>query len=197
MRTPFRWTLPGQLPLQVLCACCALWAVPAVTVGAPEQITPSAEVSTRGPAATEPTSAPKPTTSNNTARIGGVSVDRRALTLVAMACLIGMIAGWSSGGPREPRVRLLTKPQKANLSVLVPPGPTPRLIPSDAPNAKRARPSRAQVPRQTPPGTTRSGIVDYIAPFVDAGKPSEDARVDYLLESDDSVEESLDPHGSS
>jgi hypothetical protein len=189
MRTPFRWTLPGQSPLQVLCTCCALWGAPAAVAGTPEQVTPAPVVSTPAPAAAPST--PK----DNTARTGGV--DRRVLTLLAMACLVGMIAGWTSGGPREPRVRLLTKPKKTEqLSVLVPPGPTPRLIPSDSPNATRARPGRAPVPRQTPAGTSRSGIVDYIAPFTDAAKTSGEGRLDYLLESDDSVEEPLDPAGS-
>jgi hypothetical protein len=114
----------------------------------------------------------------------------QTLVLLAIACLIGAIAGWARKGPRKPRVRLLIKPQKTPPPVLVPPGPTRRLIPSDSAKATRPRPAPAPAPRMTPVSTTRSGIVDYIAPFVDAGESSEKARVDYLLESDESVEES-------
>jgi len=124
--------------------------------------------------------------------IGGVSIDRRALMLVAMACLVGVIAGWVNGGPREPRFRLFNKPKKTHLSVLVPAGPTPRLIPGDSPHATRAHGSRAPVPRQTPVGTTSSRAVHYIAAFADPAAVNERDRVDYLL-SGDSVEESLDP----
>jgi hypothetical protein len=52
------------------------------------------------------------------------------------------------------------------------------------------------VSRQTPVGTTRSGIVDYIAAFAESAAANEENRVDYILESDDSVEESVDPPGS-
>jgi hypothetical protein len=166
MRTPSGWALPGQKSLQVLCACLALWIVPA----------PAAATSTA---------------SHNTLQIGNVSFDRRVLTLVAMVCLIGTIAGWTGKGARAPRIRLFTKPKKTQLTVLVPPGPAPRLVPGDSPNATRPRPAPAPVPRVAPPGTG-SGIIDYIAPFAGSGEAGEKARVDYLLESEESGE-SLDP----
>jgi len=119
----------------------------------------------------------------------------QTLVLLAIACLVGAIAGWARKGPRKPRVRLLVKPQKTPPPVLVPPGPTRPLIPGDSPRATRARPAPAPAPRMTPVSTTRSGIVDYIAPFVDSGKSSDKARVDYLLESDDDIEEQNSRHG--
>jgi hypothetical protein len=187
MRTPFGWTLTSQTSLQVLCASCALWCAPAAALAAPEQITPTPVVSTPAPVAATSMA------DISTARIGGVWFDRRVLTLLAMGCLVGMITGWASGGPRETRFRLLNKPKKTHLSVLAPPGPAPRLIPSDSPNATRARWTRAPVSRQTPAGATGSSAVDYIAVFADSAEASEGARVDYLLESSDSEEESVDP----
>jgi hypothetical protein len=189
MRTPFGWTLTARTSLPALCACCALWCAPAAALAAPEQITPLPVVSTPAPAAATST------TNNSTVRIGAVSFDRRVLTLLAMGCLVGMIAGWVNGGPRETRFRLLNKPKKTHLSVLVPPGPAPRLIPRDSPNAARASSSRAPISRQTPAGATRPRVVDYIAAFSDSAEASERARVDYLLMSSDSVGESLDPPG--
>ena len=117
---------------------------------------------------------------------GTVRVVRRALALVAMMCLVGMIVGWARRLPRERRVRLRARPDRAPLTVLVPPGPAPRLIPSDSPNATRPRPVADPVPRMAPAGTG-SGIVDYIAPFAGAGGAGESARLDYLLESGDST----------
>jgi hypothetical protein len=96
-----------------------------------------------------------------------------------------MIAGWASAGPRDTRLRLLKKPKKARLSVLVSPGPAPRLIPGDSPNARRARWARAPVSRQTSVGDTHPRVLHYFAPFADAAETNEDARVDYLLESDE------------
>lgn len=183
MRTPFGWTLRSRASLQVLCACCVLWGAP--TAAMSEQIAP-----TPGGPAPAPAAAAS-MTNNSTVRIGSVLFDRRVLTLLAMGCVVGIIAGWTCGGPRETRFRLLNKPKKTHLSVLVPPGPAPRLIPSDSPNATRSRSRRASVPRQTPDNTTRSGIVDYIAAFADA-KANERGGVDYLLVSGDSVE-SPDP----
>src|SRR5689334_710825 len=110
MRTPFRCALRLQTSLQILCAYGALLGTPAVVLGAPEQITP--------PATTTPTSVPAATSSiadNTTAHVGGMSVDRRVLTLLAMGCLVGMIVGWARGGPRETRLRLINKPKKARL----------------------------------------------------------------------------------
>jgi hypothetical protein len=184
MRTPFGWTLTAQTSLQVLCACCALWCAPAAALAAPEQITPLPVAS--GPASAAAT----PMGNNSTVRIGGVWFDRRALTLLAMACLVGMIAGWVGRGPRETRVRLFIKPKRTRLSVLVPPGPTPRLIPRDAPNATRASSTHAPVSRQMPAGATH---IDYIAAFADSAQASEAGRVDYLLVSSDPVEEAPDP----
>jgi hypothetical protein len=112
----------------------------------------------------------------------------QTLVLLAIACLVGAIAGWARKGARKPRVRLLVRPQKAPPPVLIPPGPTQRLIPSDSPKATRVRPTPTPAPRMTPVSTTRSGIVDYIAPFADSGEATDNARVDYLLESDESIE---------
>lgn len=187
MRTPFGWTLTAQTSLQVLCACCALWCAPAAALAAPEQITPMPVVSTPAPGAATSMA------NDSSVRIGGVSFDRRVLTLLAMGCLVGMIAGWVSVAPRETRFRLLNKPKKTRLSVLVPPGPAPRLIPRDSPNATRA--SRAPVSRQTPAGATRPRVINYIAAFGDSAEASAGGRVDYLLISSDSVGESLDPPG--
>jgi hypothetical protein len=100
-----------------------------------------------------------------------------------------MITGWVKGGPRETRVRLLTKGKKTRLSVLVPPGPAPRLIPSESPNATRARWPHGPVSRQTRVGATGSGVIDYIAAFADPAEASEGEAVDYLLPSE---EEPLD-----
>jgi hypothetical protein len=188
MRTPFAWTLP-QTSLQVVCACYALWGAPAAGLAATEQIVPTAAVST--PAAAAPTSM----ANHSAARIGGVSFNRRALALVGMGCLVGTILGWIWRGPRETRFRLLNKPKKVGLSVLVPPTPAPRLIPGDSPNATRTRSIRAPLSRQTPAVATRSGVIDYIAVFADSGKASAGSRVDYLLVSSDSAEESPDPSG--
>jgi hypothetical protein len=96
-----------------------------------------------------------------------------------------MIAGWVGRGASEPRVRLLVKPKKTPLSVLVPPGPAPRLIPSDSPKATRAR-STERVP---PAGGRRYAVIDYTAAFASSAEAKERARVDYLLVSSDSVEE--------
>lgn len=104
------------------------------------------------------------------------------LTLLAIAWLVGMIAGWISRGHRETRLRLHHKPKKSALPVLVPPGPAPRLIPSDSPKAARAS-------RLRPAGGPRYGAIDYLAAFSDS---PERGRVDYLLVSSDSVEESVD-----
>lgn len=122
---------------------------------------------------------------DSTARVGGFSFDRRVFTLLAMGCLVGLIAGWVRAGPREPRLRLLNKPKKTELSVLVSPGPAPRLVPSDSPNATRARWSRAEVSRQTPAGATHPRVLHYFAPFADSAEASEDAHVDFLLESEE------------
>jgi hypothetical protein len=176
MRTPFRWALQSQASLHILCACCVFSGTPAAALATPGQMTPAPVVS--GPAS------------------GALSERRVVLLLaigsvVAVGCVVGMIGGRTSRSPREPRLRLINKPKRTNLSVLVPPGPAPRLIPSDSPNAARKRPAHSPVPRQTPDGTTRSGIVDYLAAFADASKASERERVDYLLVSgDDSVEQS-------
>ncbi len=116
MRTPFAWTLPSRTSLQVVCACYALWGAPVAGLTAPEKIMPMPAVSTRAPAA--PTSMP-----NHAARIRGVLFNRRVLTLVAMGCLVGTIVGWVRRGSRETRFRLLNKPRKMRLSVLVSPTP--------------------------------------------------------------------------
>jgi hypothetical protein len=113
--------------------------------------------------------------------------------ILAVAGAVGMIVGWTGQGPREPRLRLLHKPKKAQLQVLVPPGPPPRLIPGESPHAVRKRPPSAPVSRQTPAGTTSSGIVDYIAPFADSAEVIDERRVDYLLESGDGPDEPRDP----
>lgn len=106
------------------------------------------------------------------------------LTLFAIGCLIGLIAGWIGKSTRQPRVRLFNKPTKARLSVLVPPGPAPRLIPSDSPKVTRARPHHAPVP--APPASEKHyGGIDYIAVFAGSAKASEPGPVDYLLESPD------------
>ena len=191
MRTPFVWTRPSQRSLRVLCACYALWGAPATALAAPEQITQTPVVSTPAPAATASKA------NDSTARISSVLFDRRVLALLAMGGIVGLIIGWARGRPPAPRVRLLNKPKKTQLSVLVPPGPTPRLIPSEAPNATRARPSHFPVLRQTPAGTRHSAFIDYIAAFSDSAETSERCRVDYLLVSEDKVEESLDPASGS
>jgi hypothetical protein len=123
----------------------------------------------------------------------GVLSDRRVIlaiaSLIAVGGIVGMIAGRDNRAARGPRLRLLNEPKKTQLSVLVPPGPAPRLIPSDSPNAVRPRPTRGPIPRATPDGTTSSGIVDYLAAFADPPQPSEKDRVDFLLVPDDSVDE--------
>jgi len=106
------------------------------------------------------------------------------VALLALVCVVGTIVGWARNGPREPRVRLLARPKKTHLTVLVPPGPAPRLVAGESPNATRARPAPAPVLRTAPAGTG-SGVIDYIAPFADSGEANETARVDYLLEAGD------------
>jgi hypothetical protein len=106
------------------------------------------------------------------------------LALLALVCVVGTIVGRARSGPREPRVRLFTRPKKTHLTVLVPPGPAPRLVAGESPNATRARPAPAPVVRTAPAGTG-TGVIDYIAPFAGSGEASESARVDYLLETDD------------
>jgi hypothetical protein len=125
--------------------------------------------------------APAAVANNSIARIGDVLLDRQVLTLLVIGCLVGMIAGWIRRHPREPRVRLLNKPKKTPLSILVPPGPAPRLIPSDSPKVTRPRSTRAPVPRQTPVGAARPRVINYIAAFADSAEASERDRVDYLL----------------
>jgi hypothetical protein len=189
MQTSFGWTLPSQTSVRVLwilCACCALWGAPAAALAASERITPTPVLSTSTAAA--PTS---------TARIGGALFDKRVLTLLAMGCLVGIIAGWVSRRPRETRFHLLKKPKKMRLTVLVPAGPAPRLIPSDSPNATRTRRTRASVSRQTPDGATRSTVIDYIAAFADPAEAGDGGGVDYLLVSSNGVEESLNHPGAS
>jgi hypothetical protein len=176
MRTPFRWTRPSQTSLHALCACCALWGASAAVLA-------------------DPASGAATVVDNSAARIGSVLFDRRVLMLLAMGGLVGMLIGWIGRYPREPRIRLLNKPKKMPLSILVPPGPAPRLIPGDSPNATRPRATRAPVPRQTPVGAARPRVIDYIAAFTDPAEPSEAGRVDYLLVSGDNVEEALDPPG--
>jgi hypothetical protein len=181
MRTPCGWTPPRQKSWPLLCVFLTLWNGPAASVGAPKHIMPPSVVSASAPAAAAST------TTHETVQIGGLSFDRRVLALVAMVCLVPTIAGRAGRGAREPRVRLLTRPKKTSLTVLVPPGPAPRLVPGESPNATRARPAHAPVPRQAPAGAG-SGIIDYIAPFAGSGEGNEKARVDYLLESGENVE---------
>lgn len=182
MRTPFGWTLRSRTSLRlvrVVCACCAICGAPAVALSAPGQVIASGAVAATSAAAVAPSAA-----NNGVARADSSSFDRRVLILFAMGCVIGLIAGWVGGAPRDAHVRLFNKPKKkVRLSVLVPPGPAPRLVPGDSPNATRARSTRPPVPRQTPAGATGSGAVDYIAAF---GDPADTAdRVDYLLASSD------------
>src|SRR5689334_2134881 len=99
------------------------------------------------------------------------------LMLLALGCCIGLIAGWVSKVPRKTRVRLLTKPKDADLSVLVAPGPAPRLVPSDSPHATRPH-ARAPLTRQPPPANVTH--VDYSAAFSDGGTGQDESRVDYL-----------------
>jgi hypothetical protein len=103
-------------------------------------------------------------------------------TLFVLGCLAGLIAGWVSGGVRKTRFRLFNKPKKTSLPVLVPPGPAPRLIPNDSPNATRPQRTRAPLGHPMPAGATH---FDYIAVFAESGQGSEADRVDYLLVPDD------------
>jgi hypothetical protein len=194
MRTPFAWTLPSQVSLQAVCACYALWGAPAVGLAASEQIMPPPAVATPAVSTASP-AAPTSTTNSGTARIGDAVFNRRVLTLVALGCVVGTIIGWVRRSPHVTGVRLLHKPKKMRLSVLVPPTPAPRLVPGDSPNATRARSIRAPLPRQTPAGAPRSGAIDYIAAFADPGKARGGSRVDYLLVSSDSEEESPEAPG--
>jgi hypothetical protein len=128
-------------------------------------------------------------------RIGSLLFDRKVLALLAIGCLLGMIIGWIGRDPREPQLRLVNKPKKTPLPVLVPPGPAPRLIPGDCPNATRPRSTRAPVPRQTPVGAARPRVIDYLAAFADPPETGEGGRVDFLLVSSDSEDGALDPPG--
>lgn len=115
------------------------------------------------------------------------------LTLFAIGALVGLIAGWISRGPREARFRLINKPKKTRLEVLVPPGPAPRLIPGDSPRATRARSTGAPVP---PAGGRAYTVINYSAAFAGSAEASKDVRIDYLLVSSDSVGESRDPQAA-
>jgi hypothetical protein len=110
---------------------------------------------------------------DSAARIGSGRFDRRVLALLAVGCVVGLVARRSRGGSPGIRFRLFNKPKKTQLSVLVPPGPAPRLIPSESPNATRACSARAPVPRQASTGASRSGFIDYIAAFSDSTEGSE------------------------
>jgi hypothetical protein len=108
--------------------------------------------------------------------------------LLLLACLLGFAVGWLGGGPRV-LLRLLNKPKKAPPPILVPPGPTPRLVAGDSPKATRARSTDANGPRQTPAGIRRSGAIDYIAVFTAPAEGRRNARLDYLLESGEQEDE--------
>jgi hypothetical protein len=136
MGTRFGWAPKWLTSLQALCACGALFGAPAGALGATSELAP--------PTAT----APSIVTSD--AQVFGFSFDRRVLTLLVMGCVVGMIAGWANGGPRETRLRLFKKQKTTHLAVIVPAGPAPRLIPSDSPNVTRARWNRTPVSRRTP-----------------------------------------------
>src|SRR5262245_13262016 len=82
--------------------------------------------------------------------------------LLGLACLVGMIAGWVSGS-RGTRVRLLNKPTKMLPSVIVSPGPAPRLVPGDSPHAARTHSHHDTTART--PGVAHSGVIHYIAAF--------------------------------
>ena|SRR6185503_18209772 len=117
----------------------------------------------------------------------------RYVVILALACLVGLVIGWISGAPRGTLLRLLNRPKKTSLPVLVPPGPPPRLVPGDSPNATRARTVAAPGPRQTPVGNRRPGAIDYLAVFGDPPEGSDTTRVDYLLEPGDEDEPPTDP----
>lgn len=158
MRTSSRWALRLQTRLQLLCACCAMWSAPATALAAPAD---------------------------------GVVSERRVVAAIAILIAVGGVVGMIAGrdrGTRGPRLRLLNDSKKAQLSVLVPPGPPPRLIPSESPNAIRPRPPHAPTRRNTPEGKPTTGIVDYIAAFADPPDPSGKDRVDYLLVPDEGLE---------
>jgi hypothetical protein len=193
MRTPFGWTLRSQASLQIVCACCVLWSAPADARSAAEQITSPTAVSAQ-PSIAANTIGHNSGTRANSARTSvahsrradsPAGFDKRVLTLLGMGGVIGLIAGWASGGPRETRFRLFNKPKKTHLSVLVPPGPPPRLIPNESPYATRARWTRDPIPRPMPPPGTQSRVIHYLAPFADSPETSESAQVDYLLEETD------------
>jgi hypothetical protein len=108
--------------------------------------------------------------------------------LLVLACLVGLIAGWRTPVPRVTFLRPLNKPKRAAPpAVLVPPGPTPRLIPSESSKATRPRSTPAPGSRQTPAGIRSSGAIDYIAAFAGSAEASEATRVDYLLEAGDAA----------
>ena len=89
--------------------------------------------------------------------------------LLAVAWLVGMLVR-RGGRDARPRLRLINKPKRMPLSVLVPPGPAPRLVPGDSPKATRPRGTRTPLSQQLPAGATH---IDYLAAFADAATPSE------------------------
>lgn len=186
MRTPLGWTLTTQAPLRILCACCAICWMPTAALAAaaaPEYIRPVLVESTAAPDTA--TSTPD----GDAARASGPSIETRVLALLALACAIGMIAGRRDRRPRgTTQLRLHNKPKKTPPPILVPPGPTPPLIPADSPKATRRARSATPAQRQTPPGIPSSGVVDYIAAFSDSAEGLDATRVDYLLESGEAGE---------
>jgi hypothetical protein len=188
MRTPFVWIRLSPSSLLVLCACCALWAAPVTVRAATEPLE-----STRTVAKRSVSSATGAVSNDSTEQVPERLRDKRLLMLLAAGCVVGLIASCSRASAPEIRFRLLHKPKKTPLPVLVPPGPPPRLIPGESPNATRARTARAEVSRQKPAGARPTGLVDYIAAFGDPAK----ANVDYVLVPGDDPEDTTDPSEAS
>ena len=183
--------------IRTICACCALWGLSTAALAAPEHVQPVLVESTAAPVAASSTPKDSAARADDAPDASDDSIVGRVLMLVALAGVVGVIAGCRDRRSRGVPLRLLHKPKKTSPPrVLVPPGPVPTLIPAQSPKATRARSSVA-VPRQTPAGIPSSGVIDYIAAFSESAKGNEETRVDYVLESGDGEDEVTDPEGCS
>jgi hypothetical protein len=189
LRTPFGCGPTSRVSLLALCTCCAFWGDSLIARAAPAEVTATTVTPTPAPAAR---GSPQ---NNASARAGRGSFDKRVLVLVVLAGSVGMIVGWSNRGRREIRFRLLNKPNKAPLPVLVPPRPTARLVPGDLPNATRALRTRAPIPQPIHTGGSRSRVIHYLAVFAESAQPSSQTPIDFLLVEGDGVEDAVPEQG--
>jgi hypothetical protein len=189
LRKPTACRPRSRKSLRAVCARCVLWSATVTVLAASGQVTATSVSSTPTAAAATSPEDSKPT------RAGGSVLDLRVLALVAIAGSAGLIAGRFTRGRREIRFRLLHKPKKTSLPVLVSSEPAARLVPGELPHATRAPRAGPPVTRQVPVGAPRPGVIHYLAAFAESANPSHQTPIDYLLVEGDSVDGSL-PDGA-